>query len=254
MPSLRCRVERPVALPHELVTSMYELFSRYYEMTSLDRFVSDLREKDSTLLFFDQEETLGGFTNLKILDVIYRGSRRRAIFSGDTIIDHRYWGQQVLVHEWCREAGRIKAEFPTVPLYWFLICKGHRTYRFLNCFSHAFYPNYRTVTPAEEKRFMDELATQRFGSAYDVRRGLVEFASSLGQLKECWQKPTKAIINRDARYFVSLNPDYQRGVELMCLTELSPQNLRGAAQEAFLEGFNANHESLEQSSLNSQAA
>ena len=39
------------------------------------------------------------------------------------------------------------AQLPEQPLYWFLIVKGHRTYRYLSAFSVDFHPHWRTPMP-----------------------------------------------------------------------------------------------------------
>ncbi len=49
----------------------------------------------------------------------------RAFFSGDTIIDRRYWGSLALERTWLRFLySRIDAE-PSARWFWFLICKGY---------------------------------------------------------------------------------------------------------------------------------
>jgi hypothetical protein len=66
------------------------------------------------------------------------GAPIMALFSGDTIISHHHWGEQELAHAWCYFAGQIKRQCPELPLYWFLIVKGHRTYRYLPAFTRRF--------------------------------------------------------------------------------------------------------------------
>ena len=103
--------------------------------------------------------------------------------SGDTIIDHRFWGEQTLPLAWCCLAGRIKARQPDLPLYWLLIVKGDRTYRYLNVFSKTYYPNRRYPTPPETQSLIDHLAAARFGRHYLPESGLIRYPESQGHLK-----------------------------------------------------------------------
>ena len=154
-----------------------------------------------------------------------RGDRRasiRAIYSGDTIIERAYWGTQALAFTWLRFAGTVKAQVPDCPLYWFLIVKGHRTYRYLSAFSIDFYPHWQMPTPPWAQSIMTGLARRRFNDAYDAERGVVSFPQSRGHLRPVWAEiePEEAA-RPDVAFFLRSNPGYVRGDELVCLTELS---------------------------------
>ena len=56
-------------------------------------------------------------------------------------------GEQALVGAFCHFAGGLKARDREAPLFWFLISKGHRTYRYLSLFAHRYYPNPAVPTP-----------------------------------------------------------------------------------------------------------
>src|SRR5690606_31834665 len=126
---------------------MYALYERYYGETNRERFVADLVDRDRVLLLRDTGGTLQGFSTLSVYERYFLGGRVRILFSGDTVIDERHWGQQALAFAWLRLAGEIKSDNPEIPLYWFLISKGHRTYRYLSAFSRVFYPALQHETP-----------------------------------------------------------------------------------------------------------
>ena len=231
---IRCIQE----LPGALQDSMFALYERYYTATSRQLFLEDLHNKDWVILLTDSQERLVGFSTLAILSFEFNGMPYRAIFSGDTIIAHTHWGEPALAFSWLRFAGRLKSEQPAVPLYWFLIVKGHRTYRFLPAFSLRYYPHWQQPTPPGEQALLDHLAKRRFGDAYDSQRGLVRFPVSRGQLKSPWAViPPDDLRKPEVRFFLERNPGYIHGDEWVCLTELHPDNLRPLARRLFLQGL-----------------
>lgn len=236
MTRLHTRTERPNRLPESRIDELYALYARYYAGTSPALFRRDLLEKDWVLLLADEDGAVRGFSTLKVLQAEHQGRPVRALFSGDTVIDHRFWGEQTLPLAWCRLAGRIQAMQPEVPLYWLLIVKGDRTYRYLNVFSRQYYPNRRYATPPDIQALMDDLAAARFGPAYDAVRGLVCYPESQGHLKAEWHTD-KQDSHPEAAYFRSRNPSHGHGDELVCLTLLAPENLRSFALRGFRQGW-----------------
>jgi hypothetical protein len=235
---LAAKVEIASELSESVKASMFALYERYYEATNAQLFMSDLKTKDYVILLTDHEGHAKGFSTLAVFSFDFHGARRRAIFSGDTIVDHRHWGEYALSFTWIRLAGRLKAQEPTVPLYWFLIVKGHRTYRYLPAFSTSYYPTWKRPTPPEAQGLMDHLASARFGRAYDPRTGIVAFPASRGQLKPEWAVvPPDDLRKPDVRFFLERNPSYASGHELACLTELSPETLRPLPRRLFLQGL-----------------
>ena len=228
------------ALPDKIRASMFRLYHRYYEATSKERFLADLASKDEVLVLFDETDTLRGFSTLKRIECEWNERRCRVIFSGDTVVHHRFWGEQSLAFAWIRSAGAIKAEQPDDPLYWLLIVKGHRTYRYLQAFSLSYYPHWQKDTPALIQRLMDQLGTRLFGRDYKADRGVVCFPQSHGQLRPEWAEPPDEVMKRpEVQYFLKRNPGFRQGDELLCLTELDPDNLRPLARRLFEAGMTA---------------
>jgi len=221
----------------EDIGQMYALFAVYYAETSCERFAADLAAKDYVIQLA-ADGSLCGFSTLALLEFDAGGLGRRAIYSGDTIIDHRFWGEQALATAFCRFAGALKAADPETPLYWFLITKGHRTYRYLGAFSREYYPHPARPTPPLAAECIDVLARNRFGDAWKPEAGIVRFERSQGQLRAAWTQPRPSLAARpEVRFFLERNPGHAGGDELCCLTELAGTNLRSYAQRAFLEGY-----------------
>jgi len=240
MTELTASVREAGSLDGRTVGSMYRLYDRYYDAASETRFRSDLQAKGYVILLHDRTGELRGFSTLAVDESETANGPVRSIFSGDTIIDHACWGEQSLAFTWLRLAGRIKAAAPEVPLYWFLIVKGFRTYRYLSAFAHRFYPNWAEATPQDAQRLLDDLARRRFGGAYDPARGVIAFPVSRGHLKNPWAGvPEEDQRRPEVQFFLDRNPGYVRGEELACLTELTPENLRPLARRVFSRGMAA---------------
>jgi hypothetical protein len=237
---LSATIDRVATVSDRTVDAMFALYDQYYDATSRPLFAADLRNKDYVVTLREPSGALAGFSTLAVLTAEIGGTPLRAIYSGDTIIDHAHWGTQALAFTWIRLAGTIKAQAPQLPLYWFLIVKGHRTYRYLSAFSVDFHPHWQRPTPETAREVMDGLARGRFGDAYDADRGVVAFAQSRGHLKPEWAdiEPGDEA-RRDVAFFLRRNPGYVRGEELVCLTELASDNLRPLARRVFAQGLRA---------------
>jgi len=142
---LTTHTQTPQTLSEAQIAQLYTLYQTYYGGTTPELFCRDLQEKDQILILQDNQTPIG-FTTLKIIHSQHQNQPIRAIFSGDTIIHHQYWGSQTLPLAWCELVGKIQAQESHIPLYWLLIVKGDRTYRYLNVFSKQYYPNRKTPT------------------------------------------------------------------------------------------------------------
>jgi len=213
---------------------IYQLFFRYYQKVDRTTFDQDLAEKDWVLLLRDSAGAIQGFTTMELCDLQYKGKRIRAIFSGNTIIAQEHWGDIALMKTWGKFMARRKCEYPDIPLYWYLICSGYRTYLFLPFFFRNYYPCSNKPTPEYEKKLIDYLGAMKFPQEY--RDGIVRVSSP----RECLQPdlaipPERKLNNQHVRFFVENNPGYLRGNELVCITEFSLENNMRLARSCLLE-------------------
>lgn len=218
--------------------AMYALFQRYYQATSLEQFQLDLADKDTVILVRSSSGQLCGFSTLAVSEAQVHGELLRFVFSGDTIIDRPYWGSQAFAFAWIRHIGKITLSQPELPLYWLLIVKGQRTFRYLSAFGLRFVPDWRGPDDARLNTIKHELARARFGRAYDEATGLVRFEQSRGHLSPEWAGVSERELSRpDVRFFLERNPGYVRGDELVCLCELSKDNMRPLTRRIFEQGL-----------------
>lgn len=219
---------------------MYSLFERYYDETTEARFLDDLRDKDAALLIRDEEDRLCGFSTLAVYATSCHGRKLAVVFSGDTIIDRAHWGSPAFAFSWIRHIGRIAARQPDLPLFWLLIVKGHRTYRFLPTFGLDFTPDWRSPPDPRLENLKHALASEKFGDAYDRNTGIVRFEPSRGHLSaDLAQVSAREARRPDVRFFLERNPGYVAGDEMVCLCELRPDNMRDLTLRLFRQGVEA---------------
>lgn len=214
---------------------MYGLLVSYFVGTTRAQFESDLAEKEAAIVLRDAESRqIQGFSTLMRIAACVDGRDIVAFFSGDTIVAQQYWGESELSRLWSRtvfaEADRILAKRPETGVYWFLICSGYKTWRFLPVFFREFYPTAEAPTPPHVKNILDTLGGRKFGSQYDAQTGVVRLRSAT-PLRSGIADVTEQRL-RDSRiaFFAKMNPGHLLGDELACLTEISRSNLTRAGE------------------------
>jgi hypothetical protein len=213
------------AVDSALTRRLYVLFARYYERVTWESFVRDQSDKDWVLLLSDDRGCVRGFTSLKRHDLTLLGRRVRTVFSGNTIIDPDFWGEQEMARGWYQGMERLRREEPGTPLYWFLISSGYRTYLYLPLFFRRFHPCCLAGTPPFERLLMEKLGRMKFPDEY--RDGIVRVRHPREILRpEIAAPPLHKLKNPHVRYFLEKNPGYVRGDELACLAEFTPENIR----------------------------
>lgn len=213
--------------------AMFALYRRHFDAADRARFEADLDDKQQVIEVRDSAGTLRGFSTVACYRREFDGTPVRVLFSGDTVVDEASWGQQSLAFGFIRYAAQTQAQSPD-PLYWLLISKGHRTYRYLSAFSIDYAPSPAQETPAEQQRLMDFLAHDRFGAAYDASRGIVCFDESHGHLRaDLAAVPAIHAHLPEVAYFLQRNPGYAQGEELVCLCRIDAGNLRPLARRVF---------------------
>jgi hypothetical protein len=125
----------------------------------------------------------------------------------------------------------LRVIMPRGRYYWLLLTSGFRTYRFLPVFWREFFPRFERPTPPESQRLLHHLAAERFGARYDPGSGLVRFAQPQRLRAELNRIPEgRAAADPHVDFFARCNPGCAQGDELVCLTELSPENLTTAGR------------------------
>ena len=216
---------------------MYALFRKHFEGISREQFRSDLDQKNWVVLLDGEEEgALEGFTSIHFYDTRHGGAPLSIVYSGDTIVDRAAWGRSALAPIWIGAINHLHRAYGKGRLYWFLLVSGYRTYRYLPIFWRASYPRHDVPAPPEIQGLIDFLAGERFGSLYHRDEGVVRFPAP-----QILRQPLRGIPERRAAdphiaFFTHRNPGHERGDELVCLTEISWENLTAAGRRMWTEG------------------
>jgi hypothetical protein len=213
---------------------MFALMEAYYEQVDRATFDADLDEKDWVIQILDEEtHRIKGFSTLMLMQAPVGGRWVRAVFSGDTIIDRDARGERNLfqVSGWFLRS--LMSVYPDEELYWFLISKGYKTYRFLPLFFHEFYPRHDVPTPPRFAAVIDALASRKFPGGYDGAAGIVRAGPCSCRLRAGAADLTPDRLNDPhIRFFAERNPRHAQGDELCCVAPLSLANFTRAAYRA----------------------
>ncbi len=230
-----CRFAKATSLDEQTRRAMCDLYLACYEATTPAMFEGDLLNKDEALLLYCGSQ-LVGFTTLVVFETAWRGEDVCVVFSGDTVVDPRHWGQQAMSLSWVRRMGQIKQHQPSKRLVWLLLVKGHRTYRYLHVFAKNFYPREGEHDPGLAE-LACHLAQLKFPDHYNPATGLVEFVPSRGQLKQALAEPRLAEVSRSGvSYFLQRNPGYRLGHELVCVCDVEEVNMKPLTLRLFRQG------------------
>jgi hypothetical protein len=208
---------------------MFELLARHFEGVRAEHFQRDLAEKSLAALLY-RDEKLVGFSTLLSYTTKFENEAVNVIYSGDTIVAPEAWGTTALPRAWVASVERLRAEFPPGRCFWLLLTSGFRTYRFLPVFWREFFPRFDCVTAPAPQRLLAFLARRQFGHQFDSNTGIVRFGAPQRLGQALGQIPQGREADPHIAFFLSTNPGWARGDELVCLTELTGENLTAAGR------------------------
>lgn len=223
---------RPIkAITVTHIKQMYELYAAFYENTSLDIFLSDLSKKSGVILVTRKsDDRIVGFSTQTFFDLKVDGQRVRGIFSGDTIIEPAYWGNNALANTFYRRLIIERIKRPFVPFYWFLISKGYKTYLLMTNNFYNYYPKVDGNRGGRNDRYHNitqAYCEQLFPEAFDKDHMLLDFGDSYVRLKGDVAEITPELksANRHIAFFEQVNPSWRRGTEVPCLAACDYESL-----------------------------
>lgn len=212
------------------IDSMFALMSNYYENIKKENFISDLSKKYQAILLKDESGNIKGFTTVVLYDITIDETPIKLLFSGDTVIHKDFWSNNDLMPVWIKNVMELKKGF-SEKLYWLLISKGYKTYKYLSALYKEFYPRYDTITPDFNQKIMDKFGEIFYPDNYDKKSGLIIMNKVKDYLKEEYAAiPKEKLKDKNIKFFIEKNPKYYNGNELVCITELSVENLNRAGR------------------------
>lgn len=218
-------IARRVAVPAldpATIAAMWSVFRQYYADISESRFLADLHEKQWVILLLDEgDRSVQGFSTIQVLRRRFEGREYLAVYSGDTIIHAAYWGQTALQAGFYRFLMRLMLSNPFTPVYWFLISKGFKTYLLVSRGCPDYWPRHDQPTPPRILGMLDQLASEKFGDAWQPATGILHFATPAGRLREGVAPISAELLSHpDIRFFAERNPGHAQGDELCCLARI----------------------------------
>lgn len=200
-------------------SQLLDLFVTYYDDVCSDTFFRDLSDKDKIILLREKNtDVIKGFSTIKKLCVEYDNKKIYALFSGDTIVDSDFWGQSALSIQFVKNLILFKMGNPTSRLYWFLICKGFKTYLVLTKNFEVFYPRHDEVTPKEINSLIDEFAMRIYPAEYNKMSKVIELSGKSYKLKDNVAPiGERERENEHIHFFDQSNPGWVDGDELCCV-------------------------------------
>jgi len=164
---------------------MFRLMDEHYNNVRRETFERDLREKQYVILLECTETSrIEGFSTQMTYPFNLNGEKYLILYSGDTIISRNQWGSLELPKAFGELMLSLIKGHPEKRIFWFLITKGVRTFRFLPVFLKDFYPRYDSEPESELKVLRDALATDKFGESFDGKSGVVHVQGHAQPLKE----------------------------------------------------------------------
>ncbi len=212
-------------LSKEQKDSMFFLMYNFYSNTKRETFDDDLQEKDWVLMLFEKHtQLIVGFSTQMLFSYYFNNKEIKVLFSGDTIIHRDYWGSMGLSLIFGELMIRLINKYENHELYWLLISKGVRTYKYLPAFFIEFFPVFNKKTPDDIKQLMTLLGKKKFPKLYDTKTGIVRAKKNAQFLKTDYQ-PKREPRKKHEIFFYKSNPNFISGDELLCITRLSINNI-----------------------------
>ncbi len=209
---------------------MFTLMNETFVDVRREAFERDLAEKPWVFLIRDEQGTVQGFSTLCPLETKVEGERIAALFSGDTVLNPRYWGHRPFVREVTRHIVEYAAERTDVRVYWLLLTCTFRSYRLMRGMLQHFYPQRQEALPESVRQHRDALVRLKFPSEYDATRGVVTLDHPTPFRDKGGEITPHSLDDPDVAYFVSANPHHARGDFLCCIAEIRESNLTPLAK------------------------
>lgn len=211
----------------KIIEKMYLLMYEHYNNINIVKFKRDLYSKDKVFLVYDSENLIG-FSTLKKLFLKLNEEKIEGLFSGDTIIKKGFsWGTN-FQKEWIKYCLKEseKNKKLNIKTYWFLISKGIKTYMYLPTYFKTYSPKLNYIENIFEKNLKNIYARKLYGERYIEKLGIIKNDSTNDYLKENIENiNSRKKENENIKFFISKNPNYLEGDELVCLAEISYENL-----------------------------
>lgn len=218
--------------PGEL-DEIWAVTDRYVD-TDRTIYEEKLRELPEVGLWRTRSGELVGLVGLDVYRVAWNGQTRVIFFTSSVVIDERHRGRNLVLRTGLKAFFREKRRRPLQPAFWFFDTFSYKSYLILPRNLGEFWPRRDRATPPEVARFIDFLATERYGAAWSAATGVVRHSGSKRLRAGTAPIDENHRADADVRFFEQANPGHANGDMLVCLVPLTLMNLSGAVVRALL--------------------
>jgi len=217
------------SISDEQKEQMFALMECYYQNLSKNKFKSDLVEKEKVILLTEtMTGRVCGFSTQQTIELVVSGRPVQVLFSGDTIIDRHYWHSNPLAKIWGQMVLALLESCPNGELYWLLLSKGFRTYRYLPVFFNEFYPRYDKQMPVDLQNIVSAVIEHKGLRAFNPTRCILQ-AENYSLNGQYAPIEPRRLHDPHVQFFVNSNPGYVKGDELCCIAPIRTDNFRRSA-------------------------
>lgn len=203
------------------------LQQEYFDNVVPEVFLSDLAEKDWIILIRDDQGKVHGFSTIQLIWLKLELINHLYLFSGDTIIREEVRNNQSLAVAFIHFMYSLLKQFPSNPIFWFLISKGYRTYRFLPMYFKEYFPVHDKSIPEYYQQALDTVALFKYGQQYHPKEHLIRYNEPRDYLNPLHaQIPNGRLKDPDIEYFSRINPMFYKGEELTCIASIHASNFK----------------------------
>ncbi len=221
MSELKAKFHSRYEISYQDLEEMHSVFKKYYKNTDLKTFKNDLDKKNGAFIL--RKKSTGeivGFSTVLEMKMIINGKKVHGIFSGDTIVEEEFWGDNPLNSSFVKFFIKKMLSNPFRPVYWFLISKGYKTYLLLaNNFIH-YYPCH-TRENQQLEDIMKGYCNYLFPEYFNEKKKILDFGKGAQFLKGGVAEITAEMCEKFPKiaFFNERNPTWDRGTELPCVAK-----------------------------------
>ena len=218
LPPIKMRFKQRKDITLDECLGMYELFKVYYQNTPFSQFLEDFSNKTGAHIAKRKSDgKVVGFSTGVARTIEVDGKPTRILFSGDTVMSKEYWGTSAFPQSFFRWLLSERLRHPTLPMYWFLISMGYRTYLILANNFYKYYPNIDGDDP-QLRDVAFAAADNIFPGALNRETGLLDFGEDACALSDFVTPITdKERAVPKIAFFESRNPGWAQGDEMACV-------------------------------------
>lgn len=201
---------------------MWNIYKAYYNSNKED-FMKRI-ETNNQFAIYMHNETIVGFTGIKINRTKVGGKRKMLIYFGQTVIEKQYRGNALLTMTGLKICMKYFKELIFSDVYFWYDALTYKSYLVCAKPAEVCYPSRKQHTPNSIKKLINYIGQKHYPGSFCEELGTVI------KSKIFVSDPSVGIgINEekdeDIQFFMKANPNYAKGHGLITLTPMNKKNV-----------------------------